>query len=473
MTFPMSSPRFLSRLLRLLAWSLLALVTRAGLPEPGLRLFGTVALDGVAITSNDTGVSVEVRKSPTGPAIATYQMGSLTNAGNFYSLKLDAESAEPLTDSNHVVLGATVHVLVLDPSGVRDQKTLVVGARGLRQRLDFGSPDTDGDGLSDAFELLFFANATAALPDLDSDGDGRPNLREFLQGTDPNTADGRHPADIRPADDRLTLSEVTDYILAWKTGATNWPVEPLLSATNIEDYITRAGALWKGGEFYRFTNSPPTNAPLWWVNASSTNGSSSSELAAKSLATAKAASAAVRRTLATAYRPNQSLPVTLETTAEDATRAYAVVESVPPGWSVRNLSHEGRWDPLQRKIKWGPFFDPSPRTFSYEAVPGPGFDGPARFGGRGSFDGRGESSKGPQVVWPSGRFPAPRLLLTTSPGVSVQLLGEAGRTYEVQLSTDLATWIAGPTTTLDDTGHGFVAVDNPDGARFYRLRALD
>ena len=178
----------------------------AGLPDPGVRLFGTIALDGIVVTAADTGVTVEARRTPTGLALASYRMGSDPKFGNFYSLKLDAETAAPLADADHLILGNTLYLVVRDEFGDRDLKSFAFTTRGQTVRVNFGAVDTDGDGMSDEFELANFGHETDGDPAADPDQDGRPNFREFLQGTDPNTADGRHPADLAPADDRLTLT---------------------------------------------------------------------------------------------------------------------------------------------------------------------------------------------------------------------------------------------------------------------------
>ena len=444
----------------------------AGLPEPGARIYGTVALNGVTATAADTAVIVEARKTPTGPAIASYQMGSSPVAGNFYSLILSAEGPAPLTDTNAVLLGSTVYLVVRDDSGDRDQQTLTLSERGLSARINFGSVDTDGDGMSDEFELTYFGSITGGDPHADPDHDGRSNLQEFLQGTNPNVPDGRHPADISPADDRITLSEVTDYILAWKTGGT-WPVEPPLNSPNIEDYVTRAGALWKGGEVYVFDNDPATNAPMWWVNAP-LSGPTAQKAKPASPPASIESQLLVSRTLPTTYRPNLSVPVSVAVTPASQTLAYAVVETPPAGWTIRNVSDDGRWDIANGKIKWGPFFDQAMRTLTYEAVPTPSASGAAEFTGRGSFDGYGVAAVGPAHVWPPGQTPPGELAVydTAAAGVIIELHGEAGRSYQLQSSDDLSDWNPEGSITLDDQGRATVPASQAV-SRFFRLRALE
>jgi hypothetical protein len=49
--------------------------------------------------------------------------------------------------------------------------------------------DTDGDGMSDAFEARYFGGTTAGDAAADSDGDGIPNGVEYREGTDPLVKD--------------------------------------------------------------------------------------------------------------------------------------------------------------------------------------------------------------------------------------------------------------------------------------------
>ncbi|MCX7935764.1 MAG: hypothetical protein N3A66_10965, partial [Planctomycetota bacterium] len=54
--------------------------------------------------------------------------------------------------------------------------------------------DADSDGLPNWFEMLWFgkfgdmSTATVAKPDEDPDGDGKTNLQEYLEQTDPTMA---------------------------------------------------------------------------------------------------------------------------------------------------------------------------------------------------------------------------------------------------------------------------------------------
>jgi hypothetical protein len=51
--------------------------------------------------------------------------------------------------------------------------------------LSFSIPDTDSDGISDAYEMKHFGNLTAANASTDADGDGCRDALEYTAGTNP------------------------------------------------------------------------------------------------------------------------------------------------------------------------------------------------------------------------------------------------------------------------------------------------
>ncbi|MFH0907484.1 MAG: LamG-like jellyroll fold domain-containing protein [bacterium] len=59
------------------------------------------------------------------------------------------------------------------------------------QTLSQGGGDTDGDGLPDSWEALYFGGATNANSAADNDLDGFGNLEEYLAGTDPTDGNSR------------------------------------------------------------------------------------------------------------------------------------------------------------------------------------------------------------------------------------------------------------------------------------------
>lgn len=65
---------------------------------------------------------------------------------------------------------------------------------------------------------------------------------------------------------------------------------------------------------------------------------------------------------------------------------YAVEDLLPPGWTADQISHGGRFDTITRKVKWGLFFDNTPRDLTFRATPPAGASGLATFSGVGLFN---------------------------------------------------------------------------------------
>jgi hypothetical protein len=58
-------------------------------------------------------------------------------------------------------------------------------------------------------------------------------------------------------------------------------------------------------------------------------------------------------------------------------------------WTVSDIKEGGGWEPINKKVKWGSFFDNTSRVFTYKTSPPSGTVGIKVFSGKGSFDGTG------------------------------------------------------------------------------------
>jgi hypothetical protein len=430
---------------------------RAEIPEPDNIFYGIIQLANTPITAADTNVVVEARKgSSNGPVVAAYRMGSSAVARNFYSLRVPIEALNPLTDVNSSRVGALLHLSVRDESGVRVTKTASIAVRGRLERLDFTQTDTDGDGLPDNWESQYFGSGTAANPTGDPDGDGRNNLQEFLAGTNPLAADGRHPADNAPSDNVLTIDEADAYVNAWLDGET-WPVAP----TNIPiAYVTRAALLASNGGAYGFTNTPPTNAPFWWVNIPRVTTSTTTR------------TNTIRSSAPASAPPQSRITVKLIPSPGAGTTAYAVEEQIPTGWEVLGVSHGGAFDTVQRKVRWGPFLDDGERELTYDVAVGTG-QGQITLVGTGSFDGFNVAVSGNRVINVGSAGIAARWASYGRDGVGpfFVLNGELRRTYVIESSTDLLSWQVSQTVSTDAAGQFLFRPPNPTGIRYHFYRA--
>ena len=83
------------------------------------------------------------------------------------------------------------------------------------------------------------------------------------------------------------------------------------------------------------------------------------------------------------------LTVTITVTPGGTASSYAVEDSPPNGWTVTNINESGLWDSVNKKVKWGPFFDYNARTLTYQATPPVVETETKMFSGSASFDGMG------------------------------------------------------------------------------------
>ena len=267
-----------------------------------------------------------------------------------------------------------------------------------------------------------------------------------------------HPADNNPAiDSVISLNEVTAYASAWKNSL-SWPVVPSTIPIN---YMTQAGLLWKGGEYYVYvaTNTPP----FCWVNA--TPPSPLPQTIPAMVATN------AFRAMTNCYATNSPCTVTLTVTPASGVSVYAVEEQVLPVLSVGNFSTGGALDKINNKIKWGPFFDNSARTFSYQAIAPSNAPATIPFAGAVSFDGVSAAIAGAQRTR-SGPIVAPQLCPSacmTNGQFTFMLTGSANDPYQIQTSTNLVNWA--PLCSMINSNGAVQFTDSAPSnqqSRFYR-----
>jgi len=272
-----------------------------------------------------------------------------------------------------------------------------------------------------------------------------------------------HPADRNPTDDFLTVGELTAYGAAWMRGQ-SWPVEP---ATIPLSYLTRAVELWTGGEFY-LVSSQTTTAPQCWSNPDSLPAGVAPGSYSNSV-TGDASGTAVAQ-MSSQYNPGVTKPVKIAVVPATNVAVYAIEEQPPADWAIANISHFGHINPLNGKVQWGPFFDNSPRTLTYEAAPPANATGHATFIGTASFDGINVPLTGARlatdVLLPLRFLGVQRL---TNGLVQLTVSVDPGFLYQLELSTNLETWsLLGQLPATNATVQFLDVTATNSSRRFYR-----
>jgi hypothetical protein len=203
-----------------------------------------------------------------------------------------------------------------------------------------------------------------------------------------------HPADTNN-DSRISMDECIAYGSAWKTGQT-WPTPP--NPIPIE-YVTNGGYLWRMGEVYHcdLTKTPP------WVPGPATGSEVQKGRTVSVEGLVLLGMGSAIRDLPDIYTPSVPVSVSISVSPNSATLVYAVEDTPPVGWVVSSINEDGQWDSVNKKVKWGPFFDSNIRTLTYQATPPAGESGTKAFYGVGSFDGTnvvigGESKVGNTAI---------------------------------------------------------------------------
>ena len=196
-----------------------------------------------------------------------------------------------------------------------------------------------------------------------------------------------HPAETN-YDYRIGMNEVTAYGAAWKTGQ-NWPTPP--NPIPVE-YVTNAVYLWKMGEVYHYDGSA---SPPWVPGAASIHALTNQTTLQIPIGLG---TGSATRTLPSTYEPSVVVSVSISVNPGQGTQGYAVEETPPNGWGVSDINESGQWDSVNKKVKWGPFFDANNRTLTYKATPPVGETGTKTFSGTASFDGTNVTISGSSSI---------------------------------------------------------------------------
>jgi hypothetical protein len=157
-------------------------------------------------------------------------------------------------------------------------------------------------------------------------------------------------------DGRVTLCEVIGYACSWIRGCNDD-----LSG------MTRAAYVWRSGECYCWDDGQqkwsPTSCPA--PESGCCPASNGGAAADDSIIPIE-----VPSTITVLHKISVrtwNIPVTVEPPI--GTSAVAFEVQLPAGWVVTTISDDGAWDNVHRKIKWGPFFDDSARTVTFQVRP--------------------------------------------------------------------------------------------------------
>ncbi len=131
-----------------------------------------------------------------------------------------------------------------------------------------------------------------------------------------------HPADT-DKNFAISGSEITAYGSAWKKGAA-WAIPPNPIPS---DYLSKAGAIWKGGEKYRY-DAGSGNCPLCWVNTASV----------KTKRMIQTAGSSAVCDMPAYYTPGQAFTVSIAVTPSSDATAYIVEDSVLQAGQFRQLT---------------------------------------------------------------------------------------------------------------------------------------
>lgn len=274
-----------------------------------------------------------------------------------------------------------------------------------------------------------------------------------------------HPADVQPADRWLTIAEAVSYAAVWKRGGT-WPAAPMPISSS---FMARSISLWLGGEYYQYEPAI-TNPPACWVNPPTIPvPDAPASVAAGATATNGNATATVPRY----FVPGDTVPIRYDVTPATNVLVYALEDQPPRGWTVSRINEGGFYDQALGKVKWGPFFDSTPRVLTYELLAPVNAEPAAQFSGAVAFDSSIAAIRGRRQTFRADAPVAPRFseVSALENGTLITLQGFAGEVYLIETSNELQQWRSLLTLTITNLAGTATFLDKATTnlpSRFYR-----
>lgn len=108
----------------------------------------------------------------------------------------------------------------------------------------------------------------------------------------------------------------------------------------------------------------------------------------------------IQRQLPAGYRVGRPVEVTLRVEPDAAVSLFAVLETVPAGWTVVEAPGAAAVNTGAGRIRWGPFVEPTVRELTYRVLPAPEAMAPASFAGSADFDAVTVATTGPGELPP-------------------------------------------------------------------------
>ncbi|MCG8669803.1 MAG: hypothetical protein MI867_10360 [Pseudomonadales bacterium] len=153
-----------------LALMLVSIGSYAAIKEPDNIYYGQVAIQGSALTANDSDYTISVRYQDT--QLDSFTMGQGNDNSDLYILRVPVDSVGVRTPG-YVRTGDALEFLVSDSTGVVLTNSNIVYERGHILKLDLGAFDADLDTIDDATDNCV---NTQNLDQADNDSDGVGNV---------------------------------------------------------------------------------------------------------------------------------------------------------------------------------------------------------------------------------------------------------------------------------------------------------